>query len=386
MVYMCGDRNWLDVGCRKSINEMEEIGSDANVSVLVLFDPTDIEDPPPPNPPPQPPRNDSGPPVVCYNITKDNDTQSITSQELYTQAEMNMSDPINLVNFVEMALTNFTALHYALVLDDHGFGWQGIINDGKLTVDQPPDDWSTQDTMSIAELRWALDKIRNDTGVTVDILGFDACRMAQTEVYYYVRDLAGICVASEDYIWAEACFAFDYILGNLTSNPQMTSEDLADCMVTTYRDWFIEHNFSQYYDNATMSSIDLTGMTDLARSIDDLADHLRSNMSALRDDINYSRQNAQVYGYPVADFVDICNFAELLGDRTTDTVLMRLCQEVCDNISRLILSEWHGPDSSGSHGITVYFPGQWSEYVSDYGNISMSVDLNWDDFLAQYLG
>jgi len=379
MVYMCGDRNWLDYGSRISINEMETVGSTEDVSVLTFFDASDGEDVPPWHP-----DWPSGCGFAnCYNITKDNHTDKIFSPSLYSREETNASDPVELVNFVNWCIANFTAVHYALILDDHGYGWKGIISDGKLTADQQKA--NPIDTMSLAELRWALDSIKNDTGVTVDVLAFDACRMAQVEVCYYLRDLVQICAASEEVILWDACFAYHYILGNLTANPEMSAQELADNIVVSFRDWYAEHPTPDTYDtNCTMSSMDVSKIADLAHSIDCLADHILANLSDLRSDVNYTRQSVHSFGLENDDFVDLYHFASLLENQTSDGILKTLCQAVRQNVSSLILKEWHGVDAEGSYGISIYFPRQSSEYDEDYMNISMSEDFLWDDFLTEY--
>lgn len=117
--------------------------------------------------------------VKRYLITKDDDTHHITSPVLWSQDEINMSAPVTLVDFVKNSTQDFPAEHYALILWNHGLGFRGVCYDNDLT-----------DELNMTELESALSKIENDTGVTFDLIGFDACLMGELEVAYQVKDYA----------------------------------------------------------------------------------------------------------------------------------------------------------------------------------------------------
>ena len=59
-----------------------------------------------------------------YRVTKDANTNTISSTAIQDLGEVNMGDPNSLTSFIQWASNAYPATNYALVLWDHGGGWQ----------------------------------------------------------------------------------------------------------------------------------------------------------------------------------------------------------------------------------------------------------------------
>ena len=97
----------------------------------------------------------------------------------------NMADSATLTDYIQYCSSNYAADHYGLVLWDHG---GGVV--GGYGYDENFDGDST----SLTELSYAL----GDAGVHLDMLGFDACLMANFETCLMAAPYADYLIASEE--------------------------------------------------------------------------------------------------------------------------------------------------------------------------------------------
>lgn len=120
-----------------------------------------------------------------------------------------MGDPANLQKFLQTATTQFPAKRYSLVFGDHGAGWVGIVSDES----------ANGDTLDTDELQTALKDITAKNG-KLDLIGFDACLMANFEAAKAVAPFAKTMVASEE---LEPGYGWNYtpLMALLVQNPQM---------------------------------------------------------------------------------------------------------------------------------------------------------------------
>jgi hypothetical protein len=376
MVYMCGD-NDLDWWGRENINNMELAGSTDNVKILAMLDRDDSDGCGwlPGHPPPQRYLEHR------YLIIHDTNPDVIASPSMWNRTEVNMGDPNTLVDFVNWSIQLYPAQRYALVLWDHGGGFEGICWDDMPYSNGP----MTSDCLNMSELKWALNKIKTDNGLTINVLGFDACLMGQIEVAYQVRGLAKIYVGSEEVESVEG-WPYNWILANLTNNPSMTENQLGAQIVTSYGHYYSMPGVP-YGDVSTMSATDLQKIDGVAKSVSDLGSWLSANLGTVRSDVDWVRQNVYEYYNNSTDFVDAYDMAQLFSQRINDSTLQGLCTYVIQNITGAVFSEWHGVNATHSHGLQIYFQNVALQYNElEYDPIDMSVNYVWDNFLKAYLG
>ena len=276
LVYMGADNN-LEAAGIDDFLEMAEVGSDANVNIVVLFDrhwewDTGYDD-----------WTDARRGII--NHGDEPDTTWGTNI-----GEVNMGDPQTLVDFVEWGMQTYPASRYAVVLWDHGSGWRarGEPPPSRLasvdecvpcTQDSPDCDMygtacelddgcsAEDDHLFMQELGNALQTIEMDVR-QLDLVGFDACLMSMVEVAYEIREHATVMVGSERSEPNDG-WPYDTLLADLVADPSMTAADLGGTIVSRY--------YESHGDSQTHSAISLSSMDTLASKIDLFAQTLRDN-------------------------------------------------------------------------------------------------------------
>ena len=117
LVFING-KNSLDSFGPMNINQMEQVGSNDNMNIIVEWGST---------------RN---PGVKRLLVQKDNNTSDVTSPVVQNLGNVDMGDYKELVRFVDWANQNYPAKKYFIVVWNHGNGWHftGANNNGAPTI------------------------------------------------------------------------------------------------------------------------------------------------------------------------------------------------------------------------------------------------------------
>ncbi len=221
LVYMNADNDLYRFGFL-NMSQMEQIGSTEKVNVVVQMD-----------------HGDTSTPTTRYYVTKNPNPVSgkITSKVLQTLGETNMGDAKTLAEFLTWGVQTFPAKKYAVIIWNHGSGWEGISYDDNprayLTLPQVRTAMQT----SLASLARQRGSARQ--AGKFDIINFDACLMSTLEVAYELKDVGQYLVGSQ---FNEPGEGEDYVkfLTPLVAQPQKTPRELSEIMVyqyaTTYKD------------------------------------------------------------------------------------------------------------------------------------------------------
>jgi clostripain len=373
MVYLDADNNLESAGI-DDMNEMETAGSTDNVAIVVQMDRAeqDYGDDT---------TNGNWTGAKRFYVTQDSDQSIINSPVIEDLGEANMGDPEVLQSFIEWAVANYPANHYALVLWNHGSGWREKEDSGDSIKSVCIDDESG-DELTMTELRSALNAANLSTGKTLDVLGFDACLMQMVEVAYQVMGsveshLVDITVGSEE---TEPGDGWDYAstLTALTIDPTMTPAELGTQIVNDYVD-----SYSSSWD-ITQSAVDLDYMEALATAVDSLAIAMTS-ASGDWDAISTARSSAQEYYYYY--YIDLYHFAQLVNaDATISQTVRGAAADVMTAVTNAVIAEGHTASVGNSHGISIYYPETSGNYFSDYEtDVLFTADTHWDEFLYAIL-
>ena len=180
LVYIDAD-NDLEAYSVEDFNEMEQVGSTDRVNVVAQFDRIKS------NEAWDDTSNGNWTTTKRFLVQRDDDPQAFHSKELQDMGELNMGDPKTLADFVAWGVKTFPAQHYALIISDHGSSWQGIASD------------QTDDNafLSLPRLDAALKNAQREANFgKLDLIGFDACLMAQVDVMETVQPYGRVAVAS----------------------------------------------------------------------------------------------------------------------------------------------------------------------------------------------
>ena len=385
IVYSAADDEVLEENMWFDINEMEVVGSNSQLNIVVQID-----------------RYASGfagdgdwSDTRRYLITQDSDLNSITSPIVQSLGELDMGDPQTLIDFVTWAVQNYPAKKYALVLSDHGGGWTGGFSD--MTS-------SSYSDLSIPEIVSSIEQIRQNTGIDkFELIGFDACLMGQIEVFGSLYPYSNYMIASEEVIpgygWSYAAW-----LGQLAQNAAMDGSGLSQSIISTYivNDTVLtggrasSDEIAQEESTTTLSAIESARVPDVIGAMNQFVSAITSlDQTVVAEARTYTRSYYSLFGEEVsASFIDLGNFSEVLATRTDDTGIQQAAVQLQTAISSAVVAEKHGVNMSGSNGIAFHFPDSdlyyYTEYNTDfppyyaessYKFLEQSV---WDEFLAYH--
>lgn len=116
-------------------------------------------------------------------------------------------------------------------------------------------------SLSLPELSQALDGLP----AIVDVLLVDACSSAMIETAYQVKDCANVLIGPEGLGYAPG--PYDNYLSSLNANTSTTPGTFAADIVIDYMSWC--NSAGAAIQNATISAVDLTKISDLIMAADD---------------------------------------------------------------------------------------------------------------------
>jgi hypothetical protein len=361
MVFLNAANNLQEFG-PLNVNQMEKIGSSADINIVVQWKQANC--------------------ATCgrpdwigtrrYYITKDNDTQRINSQLVEDMgANIDMGDWRELRSFVTWTQQRYPADRYALVVWNHGAGWRITRSvDGSQRV--APRSVSIDDSTNNEIQIWELPQALNVTP-KMDMVIFDASLMQMMEVAYEIRDLAQIMVGSEESPPGEG-YVYDTFLSDLAANPNMSPEDLGRQIVTRTMQAYGLNG------NNTQSALHLNKMQTVAEKLDAFANALRANIGNNRTAMVNARLNAQNYTYP--ENKDLWHYAQLIRDTTGTTAIRNSVTALQTALSDAIYAEGNGALVPNSNGLAIYIPAP-SDYLPSYGNLALARSTAWDQWLKE---
>ncbi len=351
LVFINADNN-LDSAGVDDLNEMETAGSSAKVNIVVQMD------------------RWHGPAKRYYVRRGESDIV----QDL---GEVDMGDWQQLVKFAKWGIENYPAKHYALVIWNHGSGWN------KHKSDLFGRGISYDDTdgghITTAELEQASAEINALIGKNMDILGFDACLMNMFEVAYQVRNEATYIVGSEETEPGDG-WPYDRICKALIGKPTMGAKDVSKMIVDEYRK-------SYGLRGTTQSAIYGAALDGLREKTDKFVDVCFAAKKADVDAaITAALEDVQRFYY--SSYIDYFHFLELFADAVSDSA----CKKAAKDVLALKKAAVTANGVSGvpfmkmkAKGISIYFPTKYG-YYSSYDKLTFCKDSKWNEFLRSYLG
>jgi clostripain len=370
MVFIDGDNN-LESAAITDFNEMASVGSTNDVNIIVQMDRVPGFDS----------SNGNWTDTRRFHIQNGDTASAAPVQNL---GEANMGDPNVLQDFVDWAITNYPAKHYALSIWNHGGGWRKIqdrlieraraIKSRAEPVSGESDsavaravcwDDTDNDVLHMKEVQQALEgakqriEERSNTTVKLDIVGFDACVMGMIEVAYAIRNVANYMVASE-YFEPNNGWPYDTVLADLTATPTLTPKDLAGIIVTKYFDSYPGES------GITQSAIDMSKLNTVVSKINNLTAKANTEWDKLKT----ARENTIVYHDPYCYTgtywgADLRHFAANVNSNATSTDIKTAAIELQNALDDMVVNELHSSDQDGSHGVAIYFPEDTNIYTND---------------------
>jgi len=322
MVYLDADNN-LEPDGIEDFQEIATTGSDENINYVVQMDRIDGFS------------NSHGDWTDCKRFHVQKNMIPTAQNAVESLGEVNMGDYNTLKNFIQWAVTNYPAQQYALVLWDHGDGWQrkrGKIDPVKTIC---WDDTSGYDAgISMLDLKNVLESLPTKPA----LVGFDACLMGMIENAYMLK-LAGISVmVGSEETEPSPGWPYDTISQGLASNPQWQAKQLGE--------WIVEKYYQSYDMEETQSAIDLTLLDPLIESLSTLATSMRTSWQDNMDAIQNAAQSLRM------------------------------------RIDNAVIASKNGEIFREAGGLSIYFP---IGYISsDYNQTDLAKNTSWNEFLNDF--
>jgi hypothetical protein len=358
LMYSAAD-NDLEKYLVQDADEIERVGSSGNMSVVLQLDrgknPSEL----------------SGGWKGCrrFLVRQNTDPEGITSPVLKDMGQVNMSDPKVLQDFIEWGMETFPAEHYLLLISDHGQGWKGAIRDD-----------SHKGWMSLPDINKAMGNAEETTGRKIDILGFDACLMAQSEVAYELKDRANYMVASEDLEGAKGWPYHKVLTQNVVQQLQKALLMKTDVDPEILAKFIVKAAAADKEVIPTLSAIDMKNMDGVAKATDKFARAIIDSDTPGNLFKTIIRKSQTFEG-----FKDHFDFASRIKDSEDikDEKLKEAAQGVMDAVKAAVLYEEHSSSYNSAHGLTIHLPSFRMDPPPEYKKIAFARDTMWDEALTK---
>ena len=378
--YVAADCNLTEYQL-KNLDQQEKVGSDANTHIVAYVD---VGPEPAPlkfgtkageTQDPQAPAQDPGSWSGCRTlyINKDDQVDKLNSEVIEDHGNhVDMSSPETLKKFVVDAIGKFPADHVAFIFNDHGGGYTGAMADDH-----------DGDFMSMPQIKQALTDAQAETGKKLDIIGFDACLMAGTEVAYELKDVGNILLAAEESEGGPG-WTYDSMLGGQTIgeaiNKAQSSLYKIDVGPREFAKLIVDVNEEHNSDIPTFSATDLTKMDILKDATEGLADAIikTDDKASIKGAIEQSENYGGGWS-PYRDMRDLHHLSRNIIAGTSDEKVKKAAQNVIKSVEEVVFANEVNPNEHPeSKGLHIYAPTSGS-MGQDYKELEFAKDTRWDE-------
>lgn len=374
--YVAGDCNLTEFQL-KNLDQQEKVGSDANTHIVAYVDVG-------PNPAPLkfgtkegetqgPGEPGSWSGCRTLYISKDDETDKLNSEVIEEHGNhVDMSSGQTLKKFLKDALTKFPADHVAFIFNDHGGGFTGAMSDE-----------TDGGFMSLPDTKKAFDEVQAETGKKLDIIGYDACLMAGTEVAYELKNNAEIFLAAEESEGGPG-WTYDSMLGGRTLGEAIQKAQSSlfkiDVGPREFAKIIVDVNAEHNNDIPTFSATDLTKMDKLKDSSEGLAQAIikTDDKQAIKDAIGKTENYGGGWS-PYKDMRDLHHLSRNIIAGTSDENVKKAAEAVIKSVEEVVFANEVNPQQHPeSKGLHIYAPTTGS-MGQDYAELQFAKDTHWDE-------
>jgi hypothetical protein len=400
MVYVAG-YNSLSSFAGKDLAEMRKVGSSEGLKVAVFVKRLEQQ--------------------AAHRIIVGKDGKAEERENL--GANVDSGSPQTLLDFIRWAKAKAPAERYALIIWNHGSGWDPLdfdelyehvkavgVTPRELSVraasqlgrslfrptletalSKPnagaraiASDDGTGHSLDTLELGEVLAKAHKELGRPLDLLGMDACLMSCLEVAYQSEKDVRAVVSSEELEPGDG-WPYDKILADLRSNPSMDGAALGRVVVKRYIESYKAH---EELWPVTMCAIHSAGIEPFADALDTFTMALRRAIKD--DDVDATRllrahtRSARFEG----DLVDLRTLCEHVRSQPFETAVKSAAKKVLDALKPggdfVVANAALGESVAHCGGVTAYLPAPTDEISPYYKDLRFAERHGWDEFLRSY--
>lgn len=282
--------------------------------------------------------------------------------EVYDAPVSNMGKSETLTDFLKFCKSNYPADHTMLILSDHGgamtgFGWDKVYDDDNLTLKE-----LTEAFNNAYEV--------NEENPPIDLLYFNACLMANTDVINAMRGVCKYMVAGEEVGLAYAKY-YTNLADRMSAKPNMNAMQLGKAIIDSYTTDLVKGGALIGAPQPTgLGLIDMQKAIKVYEAYAKLANHILRDvadnpkiLARLSRSISESISFAVEYykGYNLTDLgLWVQNMKDLYPEES---------KEIVDLLDQSVLYKRLDSYLKDAQGISVYFP----NYVEDLAALNVAL-------------
>ena len=359
IIALVNGKNNLTFAAEADMNEMEAIGSTAEIDVVVEMGTVSAAHGKPP-----------AYSVKRYRVEKDADAGKITSPVLMTLKKADMGSWEHLAEFITWAKTNYPAERYMVVVWNHGSGWKSM---GKPLAQLPANkgisyDDQTGNHITAIEMAAVLAKAGR-----VDVFDSDACLMQELATNYELRNYTDVVVGSEE---TEPFEGQDYtrFLGALAAAPAASAEDLGRMYVKAYYDSYAATN-----TRTTISAVRAKAFDGLLRRVNVLSDAL-----LVSGDIKFAKDSRRkTLKFSEPDAKDLGDFARIVAEDAKDPAVKAAAAALNDYIrTEVVIAKAFTGWFENASGLATNLPLVYLE-EDNYDKLSFAAASSWTTLIRK---
>ncbi|MFN8609253.1 MAG: clostripain-related cysteine peptidase [Vulcanimicrobiota bacterium] len=304
-----------------------------------------------------------------------------------------MAKPQSLADSIAWAMKEYPSKHFMLICSDHGGGWKGAHHS------ESTDSW-----MNANDLEESFRLAQEQTGRKIDVLGFDECLMASTEIAHQLQPYADYMVASEE-TEGGAGWQYDESLGGAKTsngNSRILSGKVLNYAAAALRNrdpltpesmakGIVQMAEGHQRDLGTMSAINLNKMPAVSAAVDNFAGVVLDS-KLTKADFQSVAQKAQKF----SDFADMGHFVELAGQKFGGKVA-EAADQIKAAMAEAVVAEQHSTSYPNARGLNIEIDKQYSLTnlpnmegedlnrlsFDKYGNTKFAKETRWDEMLQK---
>lgn len=276
---------------------------------------------------------------------------------IYDMPLVSMGEADTLRAFLDYVYENYPSDSYSLIMWDHGNG--PVIGYGK-------DMLFDGDSLTLSEMKEALDASRFCGGEKFEFVGFDACLMASAELACTWKDYANYLVASQE---IEPAPGWDYAF--LKDFGKCDAATLASSIIDTYMQSCFDYYDKKGFEDrdTTLSCIDLSFADELESALEKLFSKASAEVVEKYNTFASKRVDTRALGRASTgseyDLVDVGDMADKLCEVYPDEA-----GAISKVLEKLVVE--NGSNTEGCCGLSFYYPfynkyyyqNSWSEAYS----------------------
>lgn len=402
LAQIAADNN-LFVFAGRNLKQMEAIGSNENVKIVINFD-----------------MRKKG----NSKITKRLYIEKNKAKQIGQDLSLDSGDYQNLIDFCKWSIENYPSDEYALILWNHGCG---ILEPRMRHAFNPTQFFNFNPTTRMIEIDRSLEffeQIHKDAkrGICFDdtsgnyltnqklkealshvcstylngnkfaILACDACFMSMLEVAAPLKNYVEYFVGSQE---VELGTGYNYTaVLKPFENGSMDKVNFAKHIVTCF-----ETAYNKITYDYTQSALDLKNIHLLTQNVDELSKLLIEALqyqknNTLRHAIRFSKDREKCTHFEEPSYIDLGHFysnliynlkrCEFTNDRNYKQELNNLLQTGLELIDKIVIANVVGKNLKYAKGISIYFPKSGNNIHASYEHSEFALQTHWLKFMKQF--